>query len=98
MAKTIDITPTWSQWLNLVMAIALRGKDPAKVLEPLSEDFKKMARAADGYNAIPSDTIDILQDTIDSIDHLKDDPQIAETLDKLIGLRSTLLEIVEEVQ
>lgn len=49
MSKTIDCTPTWSAWLNMVMAIALRGKDPAKVLEPLSEDFKNMAICADRY-------------------------------------------------
>lgn len=47
--KSIDVTPTWAQWLNFTMAVALRCKDPAKVLEPLSEDFKKMAELADLY-------------------------------------------------
>jgi hypothetical protein len=65
--KTIDLTPTWSQWLNLVMSIALRGKDPAKVLEPLSRDFKKMAVAADLWNNIPEDTDDVIQEAIDLI-------------------------------
>lgn len=45
--ETIDLTPTWEQWLHTVMAVALRVEDPAKVLEPLTEDFKTMARLAD---------------------------------------------------
>lgn len=45
--KTIDLTPTWEQWMHTVMTIALRTKDPAKVLEPVAEDFKNVAKLAD---------------------------------------------------
>lgn len=45
--KTIDLTPTWEQWMNVIMTIALKTKDPAKVLEPVSEDFKNVAKLAD---------------------------------------------------
>jgi hypothetical protein len=45
--KSIDITPTWEQWLNFTMAVALRSADPSKVLEAVSEDLKKMAALAD---------------------------------------------------
>ena len=33
--------------MNVVMSIALRTKDPAKVLEPVAEDFKNVAKLAD---------------------------------------------------
>lgn len=76
--KTIDITPSWEQWLNFIMAIALRSKDPAKVLEPLSEDFKNMATCADLYTqAIPKikaaiDLIEYLTEKGETSDLVKD--------------------------
>ena len=104
--KTIDLTPTWSQWLNMVMAVALRGKDPAKVLEPLSEDFKRLARAGDAWNAIPEDTDDLIQEAINLIRHLSEGqedengrPVYPALVDKLVVLKAGLdkaISIVKE--
>jgi hypothetical protein len=93
--KTIDLTPTWSQWLNTVMAISLRGKDPAKVLEPLSEDFKRLARAGDAWNALPKELPELLQEAINalSISH----PDLADRLEVLkAGTNKSFELIIQE--
>jgi hypothetical protein len=103
--NTIDITPTWEQWMNFVMAVALRGKDPAKVLEPLSEDFKRVASGADAWNAIPTDTIDLIDDAINLFKHLNEayvvddsDNQVPEMVGKLEGLKEGLNKAIEIVK
>ena len=100
--KTIDMTPTWEQWMNIVMAIALRGKDPAKVLEPLSEDFKKVARGADAWNAIPQETPDAIQEAIDQIKYHsegqtdgKGNPMYPALVDKLAQVLEGLNKAIE---
>jgi len=77
--------------MNTVMAVALRTNDPAKVLEPLAEDFKKMAEAADRYNAIPDDTLDTLEEVILLLEPLKVGwGNISEVIDKLSTLRTSI--------
>jgi hypothetical protein len=103
--KTIDLTPTWQQWLNLIMVVALRSQDPNKVLEPVSEDFKKMAMAADAWNAIPEDIDDLIQEAIDLIINLTEGqededgrPVYPALVDKLKELRKGVLKAFEIIK
>ena len=91
--------------LNFSLTIALRAKDTHKVLETLEPDFNKMARAADGWNAIPSDCIDLISEAVKLIKHLSEgqtDGEDQEVYPKLVGkletLHSSLIDAVEKVQ
>ena len=62
--KTIDLTPTCEQWMNTVMTIALRTPDPAKVIEPVAEDFKNVAKLADAYKTLAESVVSNLTDDL----------------------------------
>ena len=62
--KTIDLTPTWEQWMNVIMVVALKTKDPAKVLEPVTEDLKNVAKLADIGKRYVQDGEELLKETL----------------------------------
>jgi hypothetical protein len=51
--KTIDVTPTWSAMLPVLITL-LQGKN-AEGREAATKELKKMAKALDNYNAHAND-------------------------------------------
>lgn len=47
----IDITPTWSGLLPIMLEVMQNPKADPKVKRELAEEFKKMAKLADNWNA-----------------------------------------------
>ena len=48
--KTIDITPTWRQWLDTALFVIASSTDTSKTLETLKPEFVKIAKIADQHN------------------------------------------------
>jgi hypothetical protein len=53
--KTIDVTPTWSALLPLLLVVYKQSKDP-KAIKEMTQEFKNMAQAADKYNELINTT------------------------------------------
>ena len=49
-AKSIDVTPTWSDIVD-TMLILYRDVESATAKDSVIKEFRRMAKAADAYNA-----------------------------------------------
>ena len=47
MKKTIDLTPTWEQWMKTALFILGSAESVTKAIDILRPDFEKVAKLAD---------------------------------------------------